>query len=336
MQNKADKDEIPTKLSELENDAGYITEGDIPSKTSDLVNDSGFITKEVDNLTNYTDTETLNTDLGLINGDISDINTDIQNLQDAIDLQLPNRIGDIVVDSIRSKNMCNIYASQLEASISGTDGSIVTAQNNACGTNYISVKPNTTYIISANTTFSALRLSEYSSQKVHIQRIAQNNVRSLTITTSANTCYLRWSININNTTTTIAKIEALNLQLETGSTVTPYKPYQNLNGMETYSTTETVIGTWINGKPLYRKVVKYVSTISPGWSGVSFSTLGLSNIEYLRIPSALGKSGNQYEEMVSNQNRIIINIGNSTLSLYLTDGSFSEITFILEYTKTTD
>ena len=37
--------DIPTKTSELENDSGFITDGDIPTKTSDLVNDSGFITE---------------------------------------------------------------------------------------------------------------------------------------------------------------------------------------------------------------------------------------------------------------------------------------------------
>lgn len=40
---------IPTKLSELENDVGFITEGgeagEIPTKTSQLENDSGFITE---------------------------------------------------------------------------------------------------------------------------------------------------------------------------------------------------------------------------------------------------------------------------------------------------
>lgn len=43
------KTEIPTNLSQLENDAGYITEEDIPSiptKTSDLENDSQFATEE--------------------------------------------------------------------------------------------------------------------------------------------------------------------------------------------------------------------------------------------------------------------------------------------------
>lgn len=63
--NKADKSEIPTKVSAFENDAGYLTEHqdisglatkdelndyalktDIPTKTSDLINDSDFITSE--------------------------------------------------------------------------------------------------------------------------------------------------------------------------------------------------------------------------------------------------------------------------------------------------
>lgn len=35
---------IPTKLSQLENDSGFVTEGDLPTKTSQLENDSGYIT----------------------------------------------------------------------------------------------------------------------------------------------------------------------------------------------------------------------------------------------------------------------------------------------------
>ena len=93
---------IPTKVSELTNDSGFISsESDpvftasaaanitssditswnnkstfsgsyndltnkpnIPDSTSDLTNDSGFITNSVDNLTNYTTTTSLNTLLG--------------------------------------------------------------------------------------------------------------------------------------------------------------------------------------------------------------------------------------------------------------------------------
>ena len=54
----ANKDEIPTKTSQLENDSSFLTEHqdlseyakntDIPTKTSELENDSEFITKELD------------------------------------------------------------------------------------------------------------------------------------------------------------------------------------------------------------------------------------------------------------------------------------------------
>ena len=37
------KDEIPTALSSLTNDAGFVTSAAIPTKTSDLLNDSGFV-----------------------------------------------------------------------------------------------------------------------------------------------------------------------------------------------------------------------------------------------------------------------------------------------------
>lgn len=37
--------DIPTKVSDLENDAGYITSNDIPTKVSDLENDAGYLTE---------------------------------------------------------------------------------------------------------------------------------------------------------------------------------------------------------------------------------------------------------------------------------------------------
>ena len=47
----ANRPKIPKKVSDLENDTGFITEdgvpkGDIPTKVSELENDSGFITDE--------------------------------------------------------------------------------------------------------------------------------------------------------------------------------------------------------------------------------------------------------------------------------------------------
>lgn len=63
-------DDIPTAVSELTNDTGYITDSaltnyalktEIPANTSDLNNDSGYITNSVNNLTNYPPTSTLST-----------------------------------------------------------------------------------------------------------------------------------------------------------------------------------------------------------------------------------------------------------------------------------
>ena len=55
-----------------------------------------------------------------------------------------------------------------------------------------------------------------------------------------------------------------------------------INGLETYSTTEKRIGTWCNGKPLYRKCL-ILNTDFSTWQNVSgqlrntFSS-GLSNV----------------------------------------------------------
>lgn len=44
---------IPEKVSDLQNDAGYITDSDLPTNLSDLHNDVWFITNLVENLVNY-------------------------------------------------------------------------------------------------------------------------------------------------------------------------------------------------------------------------------------------------------------------------------------------
>lgn len=86
---KADISDVPTNVSELANDSGYITKAvnnldnytkttdlntalalkadktEIPTKTSDLTNDSGYIDANVNNLTNYTKTSDLNDSLNL-------------------------------------------------------------------------------------------------------------------------------------------------------------------------------------------------------------------------------------------------------------------------------
>lgn len=254
MQNKADKDEIPTKVSELENDAGYITDGDIPSKTSDLLNDGEdgehpFITKEVDNLTNYTDTETLNTDLGLINGDIADINTNLQGLNDAIDLQLPNRIGDIVVDSIRSKNM---FDGLLEiGAYSFADGTKSASTLYARSVNKIPVIAGKTYRLSYTTSQT---ISDYGFVFFNNNTYVSSIQGTLTVTIPSGVNYVVFNLGTYPSDFDLSAISKV--QFELGSTVTPYRPYQQLNDFDFDNVSITRNTTYITNQG-YTRVIKY-------------------------------------------------------------------------------
>lgn len=95
-----------------------------------------------------------------------------------------------------------------------------------------------------------------------------------------------------------------------------------------YSTEETNTGkTWIDGKPIYRKVVeKNVNLAGNAWTstGVNVSEVDtLCNCVMLNSKFAFGGF---YTKKVSNQ-----------LDVYcVSDANWGASTFILEYTKTTD
>ena len=101
-----------------------------------------------------------------------------------------------------------------------------------------------------------------------------------------------------------------------------------------YSTTEQVIGTWIDGKPLYRKVIQTI--ISDGGIVLSDANCILvryewyapvNGIKLLKLPAP--NAGNAALWQLDNGN-IVFNIpGSSNVNGKLA-------TCILEYTKTTD
>ena len=53
---------VPTKLSELDNDEGFITENDIPTSNTAFTNDAGYITEDA--LSGYSTTEQMNSAIG--------------------------------------------------------------------------------------------------------------------------------------------------------------------------------------------------------------------------------------------------------------------------------
>ena len=117
-----------------------------------------------------------------------------------------------------------------------------------------------------------------------------------------------------------------------------------------YSTTETVIGTWIDGKPLYRKVIKVTSIDSANNNydvAISISNLN----EIVNIGGVIKITGtNTYKPVTTiytdNSNAInsifsfsVYAITNSYISLSYGNWwkeIFDKAYIILEYTKTTD
>lgn len=125
---------------------------------------------------------------------------------------------------VRGKNKIDTQYYE-SGSIDATTGEDTPNARNGRGSNYIPVLPNTQYTISVKQNVTNLRLSEYTSSKINIQRDVANNNSTLTITTTANTYFVRWSLNYDNSTeVTQTIIDNLDLMLCEG-TDTTYEPY---------------------------------------------------------------------------------------------------------------
>ena len=132
----------------------------------------------------------------------------------------------------------------------------------------------------------------------------------------------------------------------TGIEITGKNIINNLNA--NYSTEEVKIGTWVDGKPLYRKVVMYKPDKTIGTEGTTSSIAVPHNISNLsqcihcemfnakhyRFPMANGDSSGQITNLT-----IVSTIDNNYINITIINdfwGVSNIFYFILEYTKTTD
>lgn len=120
-----------------------------------------------------------------------------------------------------------------------------------------------------------------------------------------------------------------------------------VNELNTYSTEEVRIGTWIDGKPLYRKIVTYTPSAIIGEAGKVtdiYIQHGISNFKQLCgqkcitsdgyiLPTLGSKSGTTLD-----YGTCIRAVTTETINLRLVNDSFGIRTWYitLEYTKTTD
>lgn len=260
-------------------------------------------------------------------------------------------IGNIVVDSIRTKNIFGNYTI-INGWIAGTTLRVALPNGNRMA--FVSCKPNTTYTISRSVITSTFRVSDYTTIPTMTSSnvdytiptaIENNNGTTITYTTSSTAKYL--IIHYGREEESTSSDSLATIQVEEGSTASTYTHFQNLDGYDNYSTNETRIGTWINGKPIYRKIITKTSFTV----GETTNTHGISNIDFIVnvrgvgirtngeqefLPTVVPPSGMQYYQIS------IYDVTKTQYRMYM--GSYTQagnqkletLYLIFEYTKTTD
>ena len=115
-----------------------------------------------------------------------------------------------------------------------------------------------------------------------------------------------------------------------------------VNGLNTYSTTETRIGTWINGKPIYRKVVDCGALPNASTKNIAH---GISNLDTVTSFQAIAKSpsSNAWLPLPATSPANVV----YHVAIYIIDtniviaagdnkSNYTQTYAIVEYTKTTD
>lgn len=115
----------------------------------------------------------------------------------------------------------------------------------------------------------------------------------------------------------------------------------NLNALNTYSTSEQRIGTWIDGKPIYRQVIN-----TTGDNSQIQNIATISNIDNIVNMFGWAKNGNTYRSCFTAffgstewTSQLYRNLQYITLECGSSFANFKNnatITLICEYTKTTD
>lgn len=114
----------------------------------------------------------------------------------------------------------------------------------------------------------------------------------------------------------------------------------NLTNATTYSTDEIRVGTWINSKPIYRKVIANEVDMTNG-SEISLSSVSnMDNLVSIQSKEVKATDNfvfyNNYYDSNTNKFNLFHYIANNSLYLYAGGSAHYTVTIWIEYTKTTD
>ena len=112
-----------------------------------------------------------------------------------------------------------------------------------------------------NSAFNLVLITTYNSSKISLgYAVIRSNKGTYTIPSGAKYMSFRFGKSDAVSGTTYKT----KVQIETGDVITDYAPYKNFENDDIYWRTEHRIGTWINGKPLYRRVIQATSLTTDG------------------------------------------------------------------------
>ena len=217
-----------------------------------------------------------------------------------------NNFANLVVDSIRTKNMFDMNEARNGAITVNSTSESLDYNTNSLTTGWIPCKPNTQYTISGS--YNRSRWQTKSSDET----ITYGGENQTTITTNSTAKYLRFYYYYGSAGTVPSDVP--NFQVEEGDTATTYTPHQNLDGISqvvtgsatvnstyisnaennawektgkvvVYHFTLTVTGTWNN-------TTQFLSRLPKPISYTRFMALDSSNNEPLRI--GIDTNGNAY------------------------------------------
>lgn len=210
------------------------------------------------------------------------------------------------------------------------------------------LKPNTTYTISSDITNNNGYHCGFWNNSSKPLSTANAFKSKLTFTTDDNGEFGVWFYCNFSDNKTVGQVVFDNIQLEENAIATDYVPYLNLeeamNKDEIYSTSEQRIGTWIDGKPLYRKTI----VLTSGWNNGSETVIthGISNFKRItdaRVSATRGDgSGQVFPNSFAEAYKLdVFDFTSNDFKIWVGTGfvdwyALTEIDVTLEYTKTTD
>ena len=271
----------------------------------------------------------------------STLNTLQDNIEDCFEGN--TSMGSIIVENIKCKNMINKDTFTLSYTY-GSDGVWTFNDKNAIS-DYIEIENNKPYTISSISSPTVIVVHYFNSSKQWQERTAYQNVNEIHITNTNNYPYIRISFNYDDTTTvTQSIIDSMRFQVEEGNIHTDYIEHKEFNNKQIYSENEIKIGTWIDGKDLYRKTIKYTNAIQQN-TITTIGTLGgqvdiVASITFIITNSAQSEFfTNSYISGTTSKPisvTVIKNSGDVTIKSLNETWSTPIVLVTVEYTKTTN